>query len=96
MSRAKSRFVAPPTGEQQAWLTDQMAKQTTPERVNPCVALFGKGPDGKTCRTCAQLMRRGGASKVYLKCALRKNTNGPATDHRAGWMACSKYEEAKS
>lgn len=82
------------TPEQQAWLDAQLAKATTPERVNPCVGLFGKGPEGKTCRTCAHLIRKG-RGKTYIKCALRRNTNGPATDHRARWMACAKYEVAK-
>lgn len=78
-----------PTPEQQAWLDDQMAK--SPVEPNPCVRQFGSGPEGETCRNC-QLLLRKSMSKTYLKCALRKNTSGPATDHRAGWNACAKFE----
>jgi len=80
-----------PTPEQQVWLSEQMAKVTTPERVNPCIGLFGAGPAGKKCKTCSHLMHQG---RRYLKCSFRKNTHGPATDHRAGWTACARYEEA--
>lgn len=62
---------------------------------NPCLALYGQGPEGKTCKTCIHLFVQGGTSGRYLKCDLRKNTRGPGTDHRAGWMACRKYEEEK-
>jgi hypothetical protein len=61
--------------------------------VNPCVRAFGLGPEGKRCKECALLIRRDDCAKVYLKCALRANTRGPATDHRAGWPACGKFAE---
>ena len=83
-----------PTTEQQVWLNDQMAKATTPERVNPCVGIFGSGPAGRVCRECVHLYRKV-MGKTYLKCALRRNTGGPATDHRARWAACAKFEEEK-
>lgn len=65
-----------------------------PRRVNPCIQVYGFGPDGKTCKACVHFYRKK-YSKTYLKCDLRRNSNGPATDHRAGWAACGKYEEAK-
>lgn len=79
-----------PTPEQQAWLNEQMSK--TPVEPNPCVRLFGPGPDGETCRHCAHLLRKR-MSKTYLKCALRQNTSGPATDHKAKWNACTRFEK---
>lgn len=82
----------PLSEEQQGWLTTQMAKVTSPERVNPCVAIFGIGPEGKKCRTCA-LLYRSMHSRCYLKCRLRKHTNGPGSDHKARWPACAKYSE---
>lgn len=82
----------PPTPEQREWIDAQMAKLSTPERVNPCVRLYGKGPDGETCQHCSYLYRKQ-MSKCYLKCALRENTSGPGTDHRARWPACSKFEK---
>lgn len=56
---------------------------------------FGPGPEGKTCRTCRHFIRKH-LAKSYFKCALRIQTSGPVTDHRAGWKACAKYEEARS
>lgn len=55
--------------------------------------VYGPGPKGKLCRTCAYLSRNKRDSRTYLKCSLRIITNGPGTDHRAGWLACAKYEE---
>jgi hypothetical protein len=59
---------------------------------NPCVYVFGPGPDGKTCKTCAHLVRREYA-KTYYKCDKRSMSRSEATDHRVGWRACGKYEE---
>lgn len=55
--------------------------------------VYGPGPDGKRCKTCVHLIRKIWGDKRYLKCAYRIHINGPGTDHRAGWLACSKYEE---
>lgn len=56
--------------------------------------VYGPGPEGKTCRTCRFLYRKRRDSRTYLKCMMRIHTNGPGTDHKAGWLACAKYEEA--
>ncbi len=61
---------------------------------NPCVRLFGLGPEEVTCRHCKHLIRNEAWSKTYLKCFYRGVTNGAATDHRAGWKACKKFEVA--
>jgi hypothetical protein len=60
--------------------------------INPCIAAFGKGPEGTRCKKCVHFIRKhyGG---VYFKCALRGDTNGPGTDHRANWPTCGKYQE---
>lgn len=59
---------------------------------NPCVVAYGPGPEGATCSGCRHLYAQGGVAGRYLKCELRRNTGGPATDHRARWPACSKFE----
>jgi hypothetical protein len=59
---------------------------------NPCVRLFGLGPEGVTCRHCKHLIRHKPGCNTYLKCFLRGVTNGPGTDHKAGWKACKKFE----
>ena len=73
------------------WLAQMQSVKPEP---NPCVRLFGKGPEAK-CKTCSHLIRRGGCAKTFLKCEFRRNTRGSATDHKAGWNACIKYEEEK-
>jgi len=60
---------------------------------NPCVRLYG-ARDGKKCKACIHLFGKQYAN-TYYKCALRKNTSGPGTDHRVNWNACGKYEEVK-
>lgn len=59
---------------------------------NPMVKAHGFGPEGKRCKHCKHLFVRQYAGRYY-KCGLRVNTNGPATDQRVNWAACSKFEE---
>jgi hypothetical protein len=75
--------------EMQAWL-ERQAK--TPEALNPCVRLFGRGPDGTICKTCRHLFSHRPGKKRFYKCDLRECTNGPGSDHRVRWPACAKYE----
>lgn len=89
----------PLTAEQEAWLKKQggsvlCSMKGTPTEPNPCRIKFGPGPADKRCKDCAQFIRKR-YSKTYFKCALRGDTNGPGTDHRANWLACSKWEAAK-
>jgi len=66
-----------------------------PSEPNPCVRAFGPGPEEKRCKECAHLnVRR--YSKNYYKCALRKETAGPATDHRVGWRGCAKFQSKEA
>jgi hypothetical protein len=64
-------------------------------KENPCLRVFGAGPDDKQCKTCAHLFYKE-EDKRYYKCELRGDTNGPGTDHRVRWPACAKYEEASA
>ncbi len=75
------------TPEQKVWF-DNYTK--SPEYINPCVRLYGRGPEGEICANCAHLYRHVMA-KVYLKCDLRTHTNGPGSDHKARWPACAKF-----
>lgn len=63
-------------------------------KINPCLALYGKGPEGKRCKECKLCYQHHGK---YFKCELRGFTRGPGTDHRANWPACGKFqpEDAK-
>jgi hypothetical protein len=60
---------------------------------NPCVRLHGLAEPAAKCKDC-QLFIRKHYSKTYFKCALRGDTNGPATDHRANWPACGRFVPA--
>lgn len=63
---------------------------------NPCVRVFGAGPNGKQCKTCIHLYTQGNVQGTYYKCKKRGTpTGGPGTDHRVRWPACAKYEEAQ-
>lgn len=55
----------------------------------------GTGPEGETCKTCRHIYRNQMA-KTYLKCGLMRAvwTGGAATDIKASWPACSKWEPA--
>jgi len=59
--------------------------------VNPVAELYGPGPEGAKCKHCKLLIAKEYA-RIYFKCKLRNNTNGPTTDHRANWPACGRFE----
>ena len=63
----------------------------TSTEPNPCVRLWGPGPEGTKCRTCAHLIARRWA-RIYYKCDMRRMSRCEATDHRVLWRACGKYE----
>jgi hypothetical protein len=58
---------------------------------NPCMNLYGKGPVGRQCKECSHMYQKQ-YDKVYWKCDLRKDTNGPGSDHRRRWPACARFE----
>jgi hypothetical protein len=60
---------------------------------NPLVRLFGKGPEGATCKTCHHAWLKDYHDKRYWKCELRPHTFGAGTDIRLKWDACARYEE---
>ena len=49
------------------------------------------GVEASMCGACKHLKRKQ-FSKVYLKCSLGRDTCGPATDIRARWRGCVKFE----
>lgn len=67
---------------------------TSKNKINPCIAVYGKGPDGTRCKTCIHIYAKRYAN-TYYKCELRKNTNGPGTDHKVNFPTCGKYQERK-
>ena len=65
------------------------------KKTNPLLRTFGPGPEGARCKTCTSFVLKGGCARTYFKCKLFGNSNGPATDWRANWPACGKYEKGK-
>lgn len=64
------------------------------QKIKTMRKLFGHAPDGRRCKECCHFDRVGHRSKTYFKCAWYGNTCGEATDWRANWLACGKFEEA--
>lgn len=48
-------------------------------------------PDAR-CGNCSSLHRHTPSRKTYLKCSSVIMTGGPATDVRASWPGCSRWE----
>ena len=65
---------------------------TKPNSINPLIAVYGSylQEPGQRCKDCGHF-RRYRQSKSWFKCALRKNTRGAATDHRANYSACGRF-----
>lgn len=59
--------------------------------IGRMVSLYGPGPSGATCGGCRHLRAKQFSGR-YLKCAFGPQSNGPATDWRARWSACGKFE----
>lgn len=62
-----------------------------PPLANPLLPIFGPGPEGARCGSCAFLTANVG-SRIYYKCRLRSTSGSASTDHRVRWPACGKYE----
>ena len=63
---------------------------------NPCVAVYGPGPAGATCATCAALVYTTGGHRAYPKCRRRGVDHRWRLDHRTGWPACARYERKEA
>ena len=77
------------------WFGNPIEVPKAPEKVvgNPCIALYGTGPDGAICRDCMHCRYPPMRRTRYWKCDLRTLTHGHATDHQVGWPACARYEK---
>lgn len=70
------------------------ARPSKPFQSRATPADPGSGPAGETCQTCLNYMRVKYRDYVYRKCGLMRDswTHGQATDIRASWPACAKWE----
>lgn len=70
-----------------------------PVEPNPCVLLYGPGPEGARCKSCMRLLRYGRQGKRWYKCPLRRSSvnhvrlGAASTDQRVNWKACSQFIE---
>ena len=101
MSRALKYPGRIPDAATQLWFDQAAAKSGFAEIIegdgtmNPCVRRFGLAEPAAKCKECRLFIRKHYA-KTYFKCALRGDTNGPATDHRANWPACGRFVRAEN
>lgn len=78
------------------WFGNPIAIPETPKpdkNANPCIPVYGPGPDGQQCKGCVHLRFPQHHSARHWKCDLRKMTHGAATDHKVSWPACGRYEK---
>lgn len=61
-------------------------------KVNPCIAVWGNGPEGKKCGSCTHHYFIQWAGK-YPKCSKRRDKGSASTDHSSRYDACGAYEE---
>jgi len=54
--------------------------------------LTGAERGDTTCESCRHCLRKEYRGYKGYRCRFRRDTNGPATDHRLWWPACTKYE----
>lgn len=69
--------------------------ETQGSSPNPCVNLYGPGPDDKKCGNCTHVFGICN-SNTHYKCDLRKNTRGAKTDQKLRWPACGKFEQREN
>ena len=62
-------------------------------KTNPCIDVWGPGPEGKQCGTCAFFAKGVYQATMLYKCKKRGMTHGAGTDHKVRYPACAKYEE---
>jgi len=75
------------------WQEAHKDDPSLPERIRVMRAMYGKRDD-KKCRTC-KFLEHYKQSASWMKCKFSKHTGGTATDWKARWPACGKFEEDK-
>lgn len=70
-----------------------LAKRVPKIKKHGHAAVPGTGPNGETCGTCGNLVRKEMAS-TYMKCGLMRDhwTGGYGTDVRVRDSACRRWE----
>jgi hypothetical protein len=78
------------------WFNQPIPEPVKPDKhSNPCVALYGKGPEGTTCGQCVQIAGISMA-KTFYKCRLRTNTHGAKSDHKLRYPTCGRFEQREN
>ena len=53
-------------------LANGVPHKRKPTQPKGYAGIPGTGPAGETCKTCKYIVRRGGSSRIYLKCGLNR------------------------
>ena len=75
------------------WVDPPVPKQRKLQKIHTMRKLYGYRDD-RTCRECCYFDRVRHRAKTHFKCSWYGDTRGEATDWRATWKACGKFEEA--
>ena len=68
------------------------ARRSAVARLSKMHTIYGKAPDGQTCKNCINLERFRPGRNTFLKCRLYGISSSEASDWRAKWPACGKYQ----
>lgn len=93
MSDLFPELVPPPAPVKEKLSPDRARTQRAQLRIERGLHPFGsplREPRGETCGSCGHLREKEYAGK-YFKCALKKDSKGPATDARKWWPACVSW-----
>lgn len=61
--------------------------------TNPCLAKFGAGEEGVTCRLCIHLRYDQGYRRKRHWCGELASWKDGKPEHMIGWQSCAKYEQ---
>ena len=89
------RDFGPPAQPLPSWYRPSKDRKTQNHNVARGLHPMGLAlhPDeSKRCGGCAHVVTQGWTAGKYLKCDAARITRGPATDIRAKWRACEKWE----
>ncbi len=67
----------------------QLPEPIHKSQLNPML-VFGIGEPGTRCKDC-RFLKKYQQAGTWFKCQLRPS-GGKATDHRANWQACAKFQ----
>lgn len=68
-------------------------KITPAKRLIDMHAMYGHGPEDKTCGQCAHLSEYQPGNAKFFKCNVSGPTRSSASDWRKKWEACGRFTQ---